>query len=135
MMEEFRNVLLDVWREACRHIEIGQSTETIAGMLARHVPIAQVLVRQIDPARSLLETVAAGPALAEPRLGDGRTECSVGAFRAAAGLVPAGRLPMAGAATRCRSILPPAVVGDVLAGPLQLPGGRCGAGAAGAAGQ
>ncbi len=49
-MEEFRTVLLDVWREACRHIEISQSTETIAAMLAKHVPIAQVLVRQIDPA-------------------------------------------------------------------------------------
>ena len=62
-MEEFRSVLLDVWREACRHIEISQSTETIAAMLAEHLPIAQVLVRQIDPARGCLETVAMGVAL------------------------------------------------------------------------
>ena len=32
-MEGYQNVLLAVWREACRHIEITQSTETIAGLL------------------------------------------------------------------------------------------------------
>ncbi len=32
-VEEFRTVLLDVWREACRHIEISRSTETIAALL------------------------------------------------------------------------------------------------------
>ena len=34
-MLKFQVVLLNVWREACRHIEITQSTETIAAMLVR----------------------------------------------------------------------------------------------------
>ena len=34
---DFRTVLLDVWREACRHIEISVSIETIAGTLRTFV--------------------------------------------------------------------------------------------------
>ena len=79
-MEEFRTVLLDVWREACRHIEIGQSTETIAAMLAKHLPIAQVLVRQIDSARGCVETVAMGGALPAGPVCDARRECSPAAM-------------------------------------------------------
>ena len=59
-MEQSQQVLLKVWQEACRHIEIGQSTANIAAMLACHVPVEQVLVRRIDSIRSGLETVAAG---------------------------------------------------------------------------
>src|SRR5262245_43825792 len=56
-MERFRDLLLNVWREACRHIEIHESTETIARMLHRHMPVAEVIVREIDVERSRLETV------------------------------------------------------------------------------
>ena len=123
-MDEFQNVLLDVWRAACRHIEIGRSTEKIAAMLARHVPIAQVQVRQLDPARRCVETIAAGPVLAEPGLGDGRTECSVGEFDDLLDWCRQGRVAHGGGGDPLPPILPPAVLGDVLAGPLQLAGGR-----------
>ena len=59
-MERFQHVLLGVWQEACRHIDISQSTANIAPMLVRHLPVEQVLVRRIDTARSCLETVAVG---------------------------------------------------------------------------
>ena len=75
-MQQFQQVLLNVWQEACRHIDIGQATANIAAMLVRHIPVEQVLVRRIDSVRSGLETVAAG--LSEPgqhRL-EGRTDCS-----------------------------------------------------------
>jgi len=42
-MEAYQDVLLAVWREACRHTEINQSTETIATLLAGHIPIDRVL--------------------------------------------------------------------------------------------
>ena len=54
-MEKFQTVLLNVWQEACRHIEISESTETISAILAKHMPIRQILVRRIDcqhPCRS-----------------------------------------------------------------------------------
>ena len=42
-MDELQSILLRVWREACRHIEIGQSTETIASSLLRWLPLAHRL--------------------------------------------------------------------------------------------
>lgn len=75
-MEPFQYVLLGAWQEACRHIDIGQSTANIAATLVRHVPIEQVLVRRIDAARSCLETVAVGLAERKYRLPDTRTDCT-----------------------------------------------------------
>jgi transcriptional regulator with GAF, ATPase, and Fis domain len=125
-VEEFRTVIFDVWREACRHIEIGQSTETIAALLAEHLPIAQVQVRQIDPARQLIETVAIGPSASEYATSDGRTECSPGQLEL---LLAWCKLGKATRGNRRRGgelelIVPPAIDGEVLAGPLQLQGGR-----------
>ncbi|MEN6405110.1 MAG: sigma 54-interacting transcriptional regulator [Thermoguttaceae bacterium] len=57
-MDALQSLLLDVWREACRHIDIQQSTAGITALLAPHVPVDQLFVRRLDPARSCLETVA-----------------------------------------------------------------------------
>ncbi len=54
----FRDLLLSVWREACRHIEIHESTSTIARMLAHHMPLSEVIVREVDIVRSRIETIA-----------------------------------------------------------------------------
>ena len=53
-------LLLNIWREACRHIRIGESTGAIAGLLAERMPMAELLVRRIDVTKNCLETVAAG---------------------------------------------------------------------------
>jgi transcriptional regulator with GAF, ATPase, and Fis domain len=66
--------LLSVWREACRHIEIGQSTETIARIIVQYMPVSRVIVRRIDPKRLCLETVAAGLAKPDTPLPGGRSE-------------------------------------------------------------
>jgi transcriptional regulator with GAF, ATPase, and Fis domain len=55
-----KELLLDVWKEACRHIEIGESTSLIAPMLGAHLPLEMVLVRRIDLQRSCVETVGTG---------------------------------------------------------------------------
>ena len=125
-MEEFRTVLLDVWREACRHIEIGRSTETIAALLAQEVPIAQVRVVEIDPARNCLETVAVGPPSTDGRPGDARSECSAGQMElllawCKLGKVSHGNRARGGELAR---LVPPGVERDVLAGPLALADGR-----------
>ena len=59
-MQRFATLLLDVWREACRHIEIGESTSRIAPLLRRHLPVDLVLVRRIDVQRSCVETIGTG---------------------------------------------------------------------------
>lgn len=73
-MHEFRALLLDVWREACRHIEIERSAQTIAQILARRLPIERLVVialdfthNQIVPrAYGLVEVTAERPASPVP---------------------------------------------------------------------
>jgi transcriptional regulator with GAF, ATPase, and Fis domain len=126
-MEAYQDVLLAVWREACRHIEITQSTETIAALLARHLPIDRVLVRRIDAQRSCVETVAIGPATPEP-LPEARSPCSASQMERLLDWCRLGKVAQPGGngAGPLETILPPAVDGDVLAGPLRLPGDRHG---------
>src|SRR5262245_24173658 len=62
-MEHFRRLLLDVWREACRHIEIGQSAGAIAGMLAEHMPLRQLVVLRLDAEHDRLSLAAVAPPL------------------------------------------------------------------------
>lgn len=59
-MKPFNELLLAVWREACRHIDIAESTHLITGRLRAHMPLAQVLVRRVDATQRSLETVALG---------------------------------------------------------------------------
>ena len=127
-MEEFRTVLLDVWREACRHIEISHSTETIAAILAQtgaDRPGA-------GGARSIrrgncLETVAGRraldrrPARRSPQRVHGRPDGTpLGLVQAGQG-EPRQPRPRRRVDPRwCRR----GSTRDVLAGPLALPDGR-----------
>jgi transcriptional regulator with GAF, ATPase, and Fis domain len=61
-MEHFRRLLLDVWREACRHIEIGQSAGAIAGMLAHHMPLRQLVVLRLNAEHDRVSLAAVAPA-------------------------------------------------------------------------
>src|SRR5262245_51468964 len=76
--EEFRDLQLSVWREACRHIEISESAVTIAPLLTEWMPIDAVLIRELNARRSRLETVAIGSPRRrkEPRPYVGAVECS-----------------------------------------------------------
>ena len=57
-MKQYTRLLLDVWREVCRHLEIGESVELVASLMSRRMPINLVLLRHLDVQRSLVETVA-----------------------------------------------------------------------------
>jgi transcriptional regulator with GAF, ATPase, and Fis domain len=52
------DLLLRVWREACRHIELEQSIEGIARVIAPHVGADHIVVRQVDLIHGGLDTVA-----------------------------------------------------------------------------
>jgi len=129
-MEKFQSLLLTVWREACRHIEICQSAETIAPMLLRDMPVDQLLVRRIDRQRSCLETVAVGlPSSEHPHL-EARTECSASQMRKLLAWCRRGRVVHSsrGAPLRgeLKTILSAATSADALVGPLGDPEGPCG---------
>lgn len=57
----FHDLLLDIWREACRHIEIRESAATLAEMLAEHFPLASLSVLRLDEADKEIELVAHAP--------------------------------------------------------------------------
>ncbi|MDX1929733.1 MAG: sigma-54 dependent transcriptional regulator [Pirellulaceae bacterium] len=59
-MENIREQLLEIWREACRHIDISESSETIAEMLAQRMPLSLLLVLRFQSDRKSIETVAIG---------------------------------------------------------------------------
>ena len=129
-MERFRTVLLNVWQEACRHIEITESTETISAILRQHMPINQVLVRRIDREHSCLETVAVGSAASEDFQADARTECSPSQMKKLLAWCRRGEVSQRGKRTLLSGELaitvPAGIEGDVLAGPLAVRGDHCG---------
>jgi hydrogenase-4 transcriptional activator len=53
----FQDLLLEVWREACRHIEIRESTATFAEMLAEHLPLVSLSVWRFEPQQKTAEIV------------------------------------------------------------------------------
>ncbi len=52
------DLMLRVWRETCRHVEITESTAALANLLRDVMPLARVVVRQIDRQRGVIETWA-----------------------------------------------------------------------------
>jgi transcriptional regulator with GAF, ATPase, and Fis domain len=138
-MERFSGILLGVWREACRHIEMGESAAILAPMLARHVPLAAVVVRRIDAAHAWLETVAVGSAqphaperlqagegnaraAAQTSLATGRTPCAPEQMRRLLAWCGRGHVLRRGRrrklANELALILPPDLDADAMAGPL-----------------
>jgi len=115
-MERFAPLLLDVWREVGRHIEIGETVERCAPLLARRLPVERIFVRRLDPGRTHVETVAAAPHAEHTR--DSLTPAE---FQELAAWCRRGRATRATAASLARrlpGLLPAGVDGRVLAGPL-----------------
>jgi hydrogenase-4 transcriptional activator len=52
------DLLLRVWQEICRHVEITESTAAIARLLRDVMPMQRAIVRQIDRQRAVVETWA-----------------------------------------------------------------------------
>jgi hydrogenase-4 transcriptional activator len=120
-LERFQTLLLSVWREACRHIELSESTGVIAQLLGSHMPLQFLLVRSFDAATNAVKTIAIG-------------QVEAGAFHATPDSLasPArwqrliswsSRGPILSSPANRRTgelalLVPPEVEGEVLAGPL-----------------
>src|SRR5918995_13025 len=116
------DLLLEVWREACRHIELEQSIERIALLVADQVRAEYLVVRQIDVPRGGVETVAIGACRPEtPPIAPQRSDCSGAAMRQLLawcrdGHVSGGFVP--GASDVLMTVVPPGFRGDCLAAPV-----------------
>jgi hydrogenase-4 transcriptional activator len=120
-MERFSTLLLDVWREVCRHIEIGESIERVGPLLVRRLPVDLLLVRRLDVPRANLETVATGLYRGTTLPPRPRSECSPEDLDHLLAWCEARRiiwLPVEKARTTLPGLLPDGLEGEVLAGPL-----------------
>lgn len=59
-MHEFQSVLLNVWREACRHIDISESVIQIAPLLVSDMPLGQMIICRYSAERGMMVPIAYG---------------------------------------------------------------------------
>jgi transcriptional regulator with GAF, ATPase, and Fis domain len=122
---------MKIWREACRHIAIGESTETMASILRNDMPLEQVFVRRIDPQQSCVETVAAELAAGEHLEPGARTDCSNSRMQKLLAWCRLGKVVRrrrgAPLDDGLEPLVPAEIGAEVLVGPLGDPGGLCGA--------
>ena len=129
-MERFQSLLLSVWREACRHIELSESAAVIAGLLEEHLFLELLMVRQFDFGNSVLRTVAIGQAQPGPFHATPDTPASPARWERLITWAQCGTTLASPANRRTGEIallVPPEVEGDVLAGPLTGSAGPIGA--------
>ncbi|MBL8840560.1 MAG: sigma-54-dependent Fis family transcriptional regulator [Planctomycetes bacterium] len=115
------SLLLDVWREVGRHIELDDSLQNLAPIVAQTLPVARLVVRRLDVAARRLDALAAG---GEPlAAGAARRDldpAEVARLQAwlASGELLLFELPRDAAGPRAALACPPGLRGTVLVGPL-----------------
>ncbi|HEY2883557.1 MAG TPA: sigma-54 factor interaction domain-containing protein, partial [Pirellulales bacterium] len=129
-MDRHSRLLLDVWREACRHIEISESTDLIAPLIVRQLPLDQLYLRIVDLTRSAVDTVAATSRDRSRPATRLRTECTPDAIDRLLQWCQHGSVVRGKAediSNRLPGLLPEGVAGEVIAGPLNTQDGPPGA--------
>lgn len=61
-MEQFRPLLLEVWRQACRHIDIAQACENVAAVIRQRLRMDRLVIYRLDETHRTVEPVAMGRA-------------------------------------------------------------------------
>ncbi|MHB0958382.1 MAG: sigma-54 interaction domain-containing protein [Pirellulaceae bacterium] len=120
-MPSERDLLAQIWREVCRHIEIHASASTIAQALGTHMPLEVLLVRRYDGASRVLQTVAVSGPGAAAHHAAARTELAADQIRRLRAWVAANQVRSFAASPARRGLsflVPPEISGPVLAGPL-----------------
>ena len=115
-------LLLDVWREVGRHLEIQESVDRIGPLIARRMPFESVLVRVIDLERGRVETLVRAPRREVPgepkQIADGR-EAPLEKLLAWWRKGQPARMSVEAARRRLPGLLPVGLEGEVLCGPLR----------------
>lgn len=122
IMEQFKEFILNVWRESCRHTEITESAATIAEMLASWMPVGRLIVLRIDKDRPHIETLAVGPIASGGKKHIEETDWSVSDFKRLIHWCRQGEVKLRRGMNNEKHIaldvIPPFFEGDVLIGPL-----------------
>ncbi len=128
-MQRFVPVLLEVWREVGRHLQIGESMTRMAPLLVRRLPADQILVRRLDLGRSCLETVANGPTRDNSAAAPLRSDCTPEELDRVLLWCKEEQLlrgPSEETSGRLGRLLPSPTQSQILAGPLTTPEGPAG---------
>ena len=128
-MERFISVLLDVWREACRHIELPELLDRSAAILRRRLPLDAIWIRRIDLVGCELETAAIARSRSGESPAPGRIDLAPRDLERLLAWCRRGQvahLPVARMQDRLPGVLAPGHEGDVLAGPLASEDGPLG---------
>jgi len=123
------HLLLELWREACRHLEIGEAIERVVPLLAREFPLEWVLVRRFELARQRLETVAIDGSGEGPRPSGARTNLTGEKGERLVAWCREGRVLSGlarGTEDLAAALLPTGSEGSFLAGPLEAGEGPAG---------
>ncbi len=115
------DLLLEVWREACRHVVIGEFVARIAPRLAQAIPFEALFVRRVELERLRIETLASGASDLKDIPEHTRTECSAHEMDEVLRWCRGSEI-LAGSAADpeplLRRLVPAGIEGSVLAGPL-----------------
>jgi transcriptional regulator with GAF, ATPase, and Fis domain len=117
-MPRLSRLHLDLWRETCRHSELGESAARAVPLLRRHLPVGSLLIRLVDPQGRCVETVAQA---GSPNGAGTRTPCAEHDLDCLLRWCHLGQVVRTTAANAGRfapAALPPGIVGEVLLGPL-----------------
>jgi transcriptional regulator with GAF, ATPase, and Fis domain len=125
-MEPFSQLTMDVWREACRHLELGESISTLAPILLKALPVDVVIVRRIDAEAGVIETIASGVCGSGPNISYMRDELSTAAMNRLVQWCRQNkvqRVPADSSLAEAVGLTFSEFDGSILAGPLNAPEG------------
>lgn len=113
-------ILLDVWREACRHVDIGRFTNSVDTLLKKQLPIGQIVVRRLDREHAAIASVAVAPIARGAHLSEDRRTLDAVQFKQVQRWIAGQRVLSRGRRLVgvLKLILPQEIDGDVLAVPL-----------------
>jgi transcriptional regulator with GAF, ATPase, and Fis domain len=128
-MGDSAQLLLDIWREVCRHIAIDEAVGRVTPILMRRLPLDEIFVRYVDVPRRCLDTVAAGLLRPSTAHLGAKTECDPQDFGRIVDWCRRGESAR-GACESLRGhlpgLLPSGLAGHLLAAPLVTENGLLG---------
>lgn len=122
-------LLLNFWREACRHIELSESIARLTELVRRKIPVELVLVRRFSARNAVVETVAVGQHGGVPIPRQARTECTQDDVDRITEWSREGNVLRSENRERfpvLKTIIPADLRGSVMAGPLVTSNGKIG---------
>ena len=117
-MEKFQSTLLKVWQEAGRHIEISESVKCMADLLARDLPIGQIVVYRIVAEGHRIEVAACRDVASDSDVSWGTREVSADGMNALMAWWKRGKVARGMSGRALKMILPADLKREILAGPI-----------------